>query len=150
MIRALIHSARPRQWVKNSFVAAALVFSKHLLDGPQAMRALCAVAIFCVVSSAVYLWNDVIDVENDRAHPTKRMRPVASGALPLNTAKVAAALMASGGIALALLINQGFAAAVAGYVVLNCVYSLWLKHVVFVDVLCIALFFILRVAGGAL
>src|SRR5260370_22788848 len=147
-MRALLEAARPRQWVKNLFVGAPLVFSKHLGDSRQALRALGAVAIFCALSSAVYLWNDIVDVEKDRAHPRKRHRPIADGRLPLPMARVAAATLAAGGLALAFALDGGFAACAGGYLAINVAYSLRLKRVVYVDVLCIAAGFLLRVLGG--
>jgi 4-hydroxybenzoate polyprenyltransferase len=106
------------------------------------------VAIFCALSSAVYLWNDIVDVEKDRAHPLKRRRPIADGRLPLATAKVAAATLAAGGLALGYLLDSTFATAAAAYLGLNVAYSLVLKRVVYVDVLCIASGFLLRVLAG--
>jgi decaprenyl-phosphate phosphoribosyltransferase len=148
LVGAILQAARPRQWVKNLFVAAALVFSKHLGDARQFLRALSAVAIFSVVSSGVYLWNDLVDVEKDRAHPRKRNRPIASGRLPLPAARAAAATFAAGGLACAALLDFNFALCVAAYLIINVAYSLWLKKVVYVDVLCIASGFILRVLAG--
>ncbi len=102
---ALLEAARPRQCVmKNLFVAAPVVFSKRLADPSQLGRAAAAFGLFCALSSAVYLWNDCVDVEKDRAHPTKRMRPIASGRLGLGTARIAAATLAAGGIAVGLLL----------------------------------------------
>jgi 4-hydroxybenzoate polyprenyltransferase len=148
VLGAIVRAARPRQWVKNLFVAAALVFSKHLGDTRQVLRALAAVGIFCAVSSGVYLWNDLIDVDKDRAHPRKKHRPIASGRLPLPAARVAAATFAAGGLACAALLDFNFALCVAAYLTINVAYSLWLKKVVYVDVLCIASGFILRVLAG--
>jgi 4-hydroxybenzoate polyprenyltransferase len=146
---AIVQAMRPRQWVKNLFVAAALVFSKHLADARPFLRALAAVAIFCAVSSGVYLWNDLVDVEKDRAHPRKRHRPIASGLLPIPAARAAAATLAAGSLACALVIEPRFAVCVLAYLVINFAYSLWLKNVVYLDVVCIASGFVLRVLGGA-
>jgi 4-hydroxybenzoate polyprenyltransferase len=145
---AILQAARPRQWVKNLFIAAPLVFSKHLADARPFWRALAAVTIFCAVSSGVYLWNDLIDVEKDRAHPRKRHRPIASGRLPLPAARVAAATLAAGSLACALLVDPWFAGCILAYLAINIPYSLWLKQVVYVDVFCIASGFVLRVLGG--
>ena len=147
---ALLEAARPRQWVKNLAVAAPLVFSKHLDDLPQALKALGAVALFCALSSAVYLWNDVIDIEKDRAHPTKRNRPIAAGRLPTGRAKLAATLLGAGGVATGILLGLNFALIAAGYLILNAAYSLRLKQVVYLDVMIIATGFLLRVLGGAM
>jgi 4-hydroxybenzoate polyprenyltransferase len=148
-MRALIEACRPRQWVKNMFVAAPVVFAKRLNDPRTALRALAAVAIFCAVSSAVYLWNDLVDVEKDRAHPHKQKRPIASGRLPVQTARIASATLATGALALSWLIDWRFACCVLAYLANNVAYSLKVKHVVYLDVLSIAAGFLLRVAAGA-
>ncbi|HEY7957419.1 MAG TPA: decaprenyl-phosphate phosphoribosyltransferase [Polyangia bacterium] len=151
MLGAILQTARPKQWVKNLFfVAAPLVFSKHLGDPHEALRAAFAVALFCALSSAVYLLNDVVDLEKDRVHPTKCKRPIAAGRLSVRAAKVAAAILGPGSIALGLTLGLDFALVAAGYLVLNIAYSLVLKQHVYVDVLSIATGFLLRVVGGAL
>lgn len=150
MFWAALRAARPRQWVKNLFVAAPLIFSKHLGDRRALVLAAAAVAIFCALSSAVYLWNDLVDVEKDRAHPKKRLRPIAAGQLGESHARLLAALLAAGGVLSAVLLRFEFAACALGYVLLNVAYSLYLKRVVYIDVLVIALGFLLRVIGGAL
>jgi len=148
-MRALIESLRPRQWVKNTFVAAPLVFAKRLNDPHTALRALAAVAIFCAVSSAVYLWNDLIDIEKDRAHPHKQKRPIPSGRLSVQTARIASATLAAGALALSWLVDWRFACCVLAYLANNVAYSLRVKHVVYLDVLSIAAGFLVRVAAGA-
>src|SRR5512139_3582307 len=89
--RALLVSLRPHQWTKNLVVLAALAFSKHLFDADAVVRAVAAFAVFCALSGAVYLANDLVDAERDRAHPVKRLRPIASGALAVPVARAAAA-----------------------------------------------------------
>ena len=148
-MNALLAACRPRQWVKNLFVAAPLVFAKRLNDPRTSLRALAAVALFCALSSAVYLWNDIVDVEKDRKHPIKCKRPIASGRLSIAHARIAAATLAAGALALALLIDWRFAACAFAYGAINVAYSLKLKHIVYVDVLAIAAGFLLRVTGGA-
>jgi 4-hydroxybenzoate polyprenyltransferase len=148
-MRALIEACRPRQWVKNLFVAAPLVFAKRLTDPHTALRALAAVALFSALSSAVYLWNDLVDVEKDRAHPIKSKRPIPSGRLSIGTARIAAATLAAGALALAWLLDWRYACCMLTYAVNNVAYSLKLKHIVYVDVLSIAAGFLLRVAAGA-
>jgi 4-hydroxybenzoate polyprenyltransferase len=148
-MRALVEACRPRQWVKNSFVAAPLVFAKQLDDVHTALRALAAVALFCGLSSAIYLWNDIVDVDKDRAHPTKHTRPIASGRLSIADARIASATLATGALAASLLIDWRFTACVLAYIGNNVAYSLVLKRVVYVDVLSIAAGFLLRVLGGA-
>jgi len=153
----LLRAMRPHQWSKNLFVLAALVFAAgdRRADGAELREhgwtTLCAFAAFCLASSAVYLVNDVLDVEKDRAHPEKRRRPIASGELALASAVLAAVLAFGGALALATTLGGGpaNAAVLAGYGALNLLYSKWLKHVVLVDAFCIAAGFLLRlVAGG--
>jgi decaprenyl-phosphate phosphoribosyltransferase len=148
-MRALLQACRPRQWVKNGLVAAPLVFAKRLTDPHTALRALAAVALFCALSSAVYLWNDIIDVERDREHPIKRLRPIASGRLSIGMARIASASLAAGALAASLIIDWRFAACALAYLLKDVAYSLVLKRVVYVDVLAIAAGFLLRVAAGA-
>lgn len=150
MVAALLKSARPHQWVKNLFfVAAPLVFARRIDDVPALLRTAVAVAGFCLISSAVYLLNDLVDVEKDRAHPLKRLRPIASGALPIPAARIALLTLALGGFALTLLLGLLPAAIAGAYLVQNLGYSFRLKHIPFVDVASIATGFILRVLAGA-
>ncbi len=150
LVSAIVRTARPRQWVKNLFVAAPVVFARHLSDGRATVRAASAFAIFCGVSSSVYFWNDIVDVEKDRAHPTKRKRPIAAGSLSVNLARVIAGVLAVGGLATASLLSLPFGFTVLAYLLLNVAYSLKLKHIMYVDVLVIAAGFLLRTGGGAL
>ncbi|HEX4406732.1 MAG TPA: decaprenyl-phosphate phosphoribosyltransferase [Polyangia bacterium] len=140
---------RPHQWVKNLFVAAPLVFARLLADRHAALCAAAAFGIFCLLSSAVYFINDLVDVEKDRAHPVKCRRPIASGALPPDAARVIAALLSVGALLGATQLGTAFAGIAAIYLVLNLSYSLWLKKVAFVDVACLSAGFLLRVLGGA-
>jgi decaprenyl-phosphate phosphoribosyltransferase len=141
---------RPRQWVKNLFVAAPLIFSKNLTDPALAVRAAIAVAVFCLLSGAVYAFNDVRDAEADRRHPRKRLRPVAAGVLGERTALVAAALLSAAALSACAALSWGLLAAAGGYLVNNLAYSLALKRIAFVDVLLIAIGFLLRVLAGGL
>lgn len=148
--RGLIRSLRPHQWAKNLFVLAPLVFGQALDDPASIARALVAFAAFCVASSGVYLVNDVRDREEDRHHPLKRLRPIAAGDLSVPVAIGAAvALLAVGG-ALAALLGWGVLGVLAGYTVLNLLYSAGLKHVVILDVMVLAVGFVLRVIAGGL
>ncbi|MCB9574860.1 MAG: decaprenyl-phosphate phosphoribosyltransferase [Kofleriaceae bacterium] len=140
---------RPHQWVKNLFVAAPLVFSKHLLDSAYVLRTAIAVAAFCALSGAVYAFNDLRDVEADRAHPTKRHRPIASGRLPERFALVLAIGLAVAALAAAAALHWKVAAIGAAYLTVNLAYSLGLKQLAFVDVGLIAAGFLLRVLAGA-
>jgi 4-hydroxybenzoate polyprenyltransferase len=130
-------------------VFAALAFSKHLFERGPLLRSLLAFALFCVLSGTVYLLNDVMDVDRDRRHPTKRLRPVASGALPVRTAAAIAAVLGLAALAGSWLLGLAFLASAACYLALNLLYSFRLKEVVIVDVLSISLGFVIRaVAGG--
>jgi 4-hydroxybenzoate polyprenyltransferase len=157
--QALVLALRPQQWVKNVFVLAALVFARGERGGwiegdySDIRRTLFAFFAFCLGSSAVYLVNDVADVESDRKHPTKKNRPIASGALSIPLAIVAAIGCATGALALAHFASveaESVTWVVAAYVLLNLAYSFRLKHVVLVDAFCIAGGFLLRVYAGGL
>jgi 4-hydroxybenzoate polyprenyltransferase len=149
MLTALIKAMRPKQWTKNGFVFFALVFDKQLfLSGPF-LRTLEGFFLFCLISSTVYLFNDIADVESDRNHPEKKNRPIASGALPMNVAWAAAVLLALIVIPLGYLLSPMFAGILALYLIINLLYSRWLKHVPILDVLIIAAGFVLRVGAGA-
>jgi decaprenyl-phosphate phosphoribosyltransferase len=141
---------RPRQWVKNLFVAAPLVFSKNLTDPGMAARAGLAVLAFCLLSGAVYAFNDVRDAEADRRHPSKRRRPIASGALGETSALVAAAVLAGAALAACAGLSWMLLIVAAGYLANNLAYSLALKKVAFLDVTLIAVGFLLRVMAGGL
>lgn len=149
MLAAALKTLRPHQWVKNLFVAAPLVFAKHLLDAGYLARSAAAVALFCALSGAVYAFNDVRDVAADRAHPTKRHRPIAAGALSERAALLLAAALAAGALATAAALGPWVAAWAGLYLAVNLGYSLGLKQVAFVDVGLIAAGFLLRVLAGA-
>ncbi len=149
MVAAILKSARPHQWVKNIFVAAPLVFARRIDDVTALLHTSVAVAGFCLISSSVYLLNDLVDVEKDRAHPLKRLRPLASGSLSVRSAKIAALVLAVGGLLLTLSLGVLPATIAGAYMVVNLAYSLRLKHVPFVDVASIAAGFLLRVLAGA-
>ncbi len=143
-------SLRPGQWTKNLLLFAGLIFGGRLLDIGAVLAAGSAFVIFCALSGAVYLFNDVWDREADRRHPLKQQRPIASGALASSTALVAAGVMSAAALAAAALIASTLAAVAAAYVVLLLLYSIVLKHVVIIDVLTIAGGFVLRAIAGAI
>jgi len=145
---ALLASLRPRQWVKNLFVFAGVIFSQQMLT-PLAWTALAAFLIFCGLSGAIYLFNDVADVERDRLHPTKRLRPIASGALSRSTALVFGVFLLAGCLAATFWIGPAFGLVALGYGALLTAYSVWLKHLVILDVLTVAGGFVLRAVAGA-
>lgn len=149
-VRAALQLARPKQWVKNLFVFTALIFAGQVLDRTAVLHALVAFCAFCLASSAVYCFNDLKDVEEDRRHPTKQHRPLASGALPRWSGAAGFVLLAAAALGLTLALpNRQPLATLAVYLAVNLGYSLGLKHVVIVDVLLIAAGFVLRILAGA-
>jgi 4-hydroxybenzoate polyprenyltransferase len=145
----LFVSLRPSQWTKNLILFAALLFGERLTHLPSVLHALGAFAVFCVLSGVVYLINDVADREADRRHPVKRSRPIASGEVSVASALATAAVLGVGGIGAAFAIRPLFGVLAAAYVALLALYSGPLKHVVIIDVLTIAIGFVLRAAAGA-
>ena len=145
----LLISVRPGEWIKNTFVFAGLVFSRKLTDPAAVIASVTAFAIFCALSGAVYLLNDVSDRDRDGQHPRKRERPIASGALPRGTALWTAAVLAAGGLGASWMMGAAFGLVATTYVALLALYSGPLKHIVIIDVLTIAIGFVLRVAAGA-
>ncbi|MFT3890427.1 MAG: decaprenyl-phosphate phosphoribosyltransferase [Anaerolineales bacterium] len=149
MLRALIKAMRPKQWTKNGFVFFALVFDKQLFHLDAFLRTLEGFFLFCLISSAVYLFNDIADVESDRKHPEKRHRPIASGALPINVAWIAAFALSIITLSLSFWLSPAFAGILAIYLITNLLYSRWLKHIPILDVIILASGFVLRVGAGA-
>jgi 4-hydroxybenzoate polyprenyltransferase len=135
--------------MKNLFIIAPLLFSKHLLNIHSVLIAGVAFLLFSLLSGSVYLINDIFDLEKDRNHPKKCLRPIPSGRLPLSIARMAAAVLIILSLGASMLLGLSFFALCAGYLILNLAYSLALKHIPFVDVLSIAGGFLLRVAAGA-
>ena len=146
----LFISLRPEQWTKNLFVFAGLLFGRRLLEPDSVLLAWATFVIFCALSGAVYLFNDVVDREADRAHPLKSSRPVASGALSPRLAVLVAGFLGAAAIQWAVLLRPALGLVAAAYLALLLVYSTLLKHVVIVDVLTIAAGFVLRAVAGAL
>jgi 4-hydroxybenzoate polyprenyltransferase len=149
MFLSLIRLARPRQWIKNGVVLAALIFAGKATIVDQVELALLAMLVFCLLSSAVYTLNDIVDRNNDRNHPRKKNRPLASGAVSVSTAVAMLALLLAVSLTVAWQINTGFLAVSLTYFSLNVLYSFWLKKVVIADVMSIALGFVLRAYAGA-
>jgi len=147
---SLLVSLRPDQWHKNLIVFAALIFAVKLLDPAALARATAAFLIFCAVSSVVYLINDVADREQDRLHPVKRLRPIASGELSPGTALTLAAVLGAAALAAAFWLRPAFGLAAAAYLALFVVYTGALKHIVVLDVMTIAIGFVLRAVAGGL
>jgi 4-hydroxybenzoate polyprenyltransferase len=148
-VKPLFRTLRPQQWVKNVFVAAPVVFSHKLENTSYLWREAVAVLAFCMLSGAVYCFNDVRDVEADKLHPTKKHRPIASGQLSERSALIASATLAVVALAACFALHWQVAMWAGIYFAQNLAYSVKLKHVAFVDVLLIASGFLLRVLGGA-
>lgn len=150
MLLALLKTMRPRQWTKNIFVFAALVFDHKLFVNEYLWQTVAGFLLLCLLSSAVYVLNDLADIEKDRQHPKKRLRPLPSGQLRPSVAWGAVALFLAGGLPLAFWLDRGFGFVALVYVAGNLLYSFWLKHIVLIDVLVLAAFYLLRAVGGAL
>jgi 4-hydroxybenzoate polyprenyltransferase len=148
VIRPLVRSLRPSQWAKNLFVLAPAVFGGLLLDEATAVRVALALVAFCFASSAVYLINDLRDREEDRQHPLKRHRPLAAGTLSVPAAVGAIVVLAGAAAAISASLGLSFALILGGYLLLNLLYTLWLKHMVILDVMSISMGFVLRVEAG--
>jgi 4-hydroxybenzoate polyprenyltransferase len=149
VVSSLFRSLRPEQWIKNSFVFAGLIFGLELGRVASVVRATAAFAVFCALSGAIYIVNDIADRDADRRHPLKARRPIASGALSPVAAGIAAAVIMAFALLAAFLLGWPFGAVALGYLVLQVGYSFVLKHVVILDVLAIAIGFVLRAVAGA-
>lgn len=148
-LAGLLKTMRPQQWTKNLIVYAALIFDGKLFTPALFWRTTVVALCFCAVSSAVYIINDLVDVEKDRLHPRKRLRPLPAGKLSPAFAMVGAALLAVAGIGVATVVSPWVGVVTAAYLLQNIFYSFWLKNVVILDVMVLALGFLLRVVAGA-
>ena len=148
MWKALLKTMRPRQWTKNAFLFAALVFDGKLFHLPDLLRTLAGFGLFCLISSAVYIFNDLLDVESDRQHPVKKNRPIASGNLPVSSAMVAGIVLVLFTLAAGYLLAWQFALTLLVYFAMMLAYSKWLKRILILDVLILAAGFVLRVHAG--
>ncbi|MGD0612636.1 MAG: decaprenyl-phosphate phosphoribosyltransferase [Anaerolineales bacterium] len=148
MLRALLKTMRPRQWTKNGFIFAALVFDGKLFHLQDFLRTLFGFILFCLISSTVYIFNDLLDMEADRLHPEKRNRPIASGQLKAPVAMAVGVVLACLTLALGLLLAWQFALVMVVYLAMMLAYSKWLKHIPILDVLILATGFVLRVHAG--
>ena len=150
MAYALLLTMRPRQWTKNLLLFAGVLFSNNFLRPEMTLRALAGAILYCLLSGVVYIFNDVADMESDQSHPDKRTRPIASGRLAPQTAMVAGVVLAGASLAGAFWINLPFGACATLYFVLMLAYSFFLKHVVILDLMILALGFVLRAVAGVL
>lgn len=148
MFKAIFKTMRPRQWTKNAFIFAALVFDKQLFHLPAFLQTLAGFFLFCLISSSVYIFNDIVDIEADRQHPEKRKRPLPAGQLSVKVAWVAGIVLVVVTLLLGYWMDPEFAAVLVTYFLLNVAYSRWLKHQPIIDVLALAAGFVLRVEGG--
>jgi decaprenyl-phosphate phosphoribosyltransferase len=149
MTAALFRQARPKQWVKNLLVFAAPGAAGVVDNGPSLWRTVVTFVAFCLASSGTYFWNDLLDAESDRNHPTKQHRPIASGAIPVRVARLVGTILLLAGIGLSATARWEAAVVVAGYVVLTLLYSAVLKHIAVVDLVSVAAGFVLRAVAGA-
>jgi 4-hydroxybenzoate polyprenyltransferase len=149
VVSSVLAALRPRQWPKNLLVFVALAFTLNLQDPGLLARTIATFVLFCALSSAGYLVNDVMDVEADRRHPTKRFRPIAAGTISVPLALGLALGLALVAVIGCIAITPALGAIAIGYLALTAVYSAWLKHVVLVDIFVIAAGFVLRAAAGA-
>ena len=149
-IYGLLRTLRPRQWIKNGFVFMALLFDGKLFVWPLLLRTTAAFVLFCMVSSTVYIFNDLADLEKDRLHPKKRRRALPAGQLTPQFAIGAAIAILAVCLPLSFWLDPAFGAIVLGYFLLNLAYSFFLKHLVIIDVMVVAAGFVLRVAAGVI
>ena len=150
----ILKALRPNQWTKNAVVLAAFVFafwdkSQGLTLQAGLIKIIPAILIFCIVSSGIYIINDIRDIESDRLHPNKRYRPIAAGKIPIKTAWLMAAILLTGGLISAWILSVPFFSVVSIYIIMQIIYSAGLKHVALVDVFVIATGFVLRAIAGA-
>ena len=148
--RAVVETLRPQQWVKNGFIFAALIFSQSLTRWDRCRQVLLAALVFCLVSSAAYVFNDILDASEDRHHPTKKLRPIASGRLRAKAAGMIGMILAGGGLVAGWELNTRFFGIVVAYLLVNVLYSAFLKHIVLLDVFIVAAGFLFRVIAGGL
>ncbi|MBN1356105.1 decaprenyl-phosphate phosphoribosyltransferase [bacterium] len=149
MLGSLIETMRPRQWTKNSLVFAGILFSLKIFHPEALIRTLGAFLLFCLISGSVYILNDILDRGRDRLHPEKRHRPIASGRLSIRAASVAGFWFAACSLGLGFTLSSSLGWILFLYMILNIAYSLVLKNIVILDVLIIALGFVLRAVAGA-
>ena len=147
-VRGLIRTMRPKQWAKNGFVYAGILFDQQMLEAEPFARVTLAFVLWCLSASAIYVINDLVDIERDRLHPRKRERPLPSGQLPVPWAVGAAIVLPLLALSIALLVSPPLALVLLAYLALHIAYSFWLKNIVLIDVFAIAAGFILRVVAG--
>jgi 4-hydroxybenzoate polyprenyltransferase len=150
MFNHLLRAMRPRQWVKNLLVFSALIFDQQLFTLEPFFKILAGFGLLCLSASSVYLINDIADAEQDRQHPKKKHRPIASGKLPIRSAQISIIVLIITSIGFGFLLDTSFGLLLLGYILLNLLYSTYLKHIPIIDVMILASNFLLRVSGGVL
>jgi 4-hydroxybenzoate polyprenyltransferase len=148
MLKSLLKTMRPKQWAKNVFLLAAIVFDRKLTNMDAMLHTILGILVFSLVASVVYIINDIADAEADRQHPIKRERPIAAGKLPLRVAWASALVLLVISFPLAFWLSPAFAFIALLYLILNLFYSKWLKHVVLLDIILLASLYVIRVAAG--
>lgn len=148
MLRAIAQTMRPKHWAKNVFLFVALVFDRKLTNSEAIIDTFAGVILFSLIASLVYIINDITDIEADRQHPTKKNRPIAAGRLPIRVAWIVAAVIVLFVFPLSYLLSPEFTIVALVYLVLNLAYSKWIKHIVLLDIIVLASFYVLRVAAG--
>jgi 4-hydroxybenzoate polyprenyltransferase len=149
MMNKILVTLRPQQWVKNLLLFAGLIFSQNFYNLNLFLKSLAAFGLFCLLSSSVYVINDIMDIDSDRKHPLKSNRPIAKGEIKISTAALLFILLAIISLGFSTLLSRPFALLALSYFVLNLVYTRYLKHVVIIDVMCIAFGFVIRAVAGA-
>lgn len=148
MFSVLIRSMRPQQWAKNVLIFAGLIFDRQLTMPDSFQRTVFGFALFCLLTSAIYLINDLVDLKADRQHPKKKLRPIAAGHLSPTAAVIASLVLLAIALGFGFQLSPAFAIICAIYAVLSISYSMWLKHFPIIDVLILATFYVLRVGAG--
>jgi 4-hydroxybenzoate polyprenyltransferase len=148
MVKGVLKSLRVKQWVKNAFLLAAIVFDRQLTNPAAVKHTIFGVSVFSLISSSVYFFNDVFDVEADRNHPKKKYRPIAAGVVPIHSALIIGCLLVVFSLIFAYTLSFGFFVICSVYLGLNLLYSKWIKHIPLLDVMAVASGFVLRVAAG--
>lgn len=147
-MKYLFFALRPKQWIKNLFIFLPLIFGKKLFDFPNNFKIIAAFFLFSLTSGVVYLINDIIDLEKDRLHPTKKLRPIASGKVSISQALITACILGILSIIFSFMLDIYFGWVVVAYLIFNLIYSKILKDAVIIDVFCIGAFFLLRIIAG--
>lgn len=148
-LKAILKTMRPKQWTKNLIIFAGLIFSLNLFKPPLFVKTFAAFVVFCLLSGAVYIINDIKDLERDKNHPLKSKRPLASGELTISSAILALILLIPGSLLVSFMLNPGFGYIAVLYLILSTLYSFYFKHTVILDVLINSMGFVLRAVAGA-